>query len=704
MLVRADEELPGSYSSVKKYIDSVYLANQSLWQIYWSEGMIDCRLESGDVTLAGELNPTLQVNKNGQFYFNKVRPLCNMVSGYQRRNRYSSIIVPYENGDQETADQWTKIIMTIFRRENMQETISDAFHQGACITGMNLLHLYMDYSQDPISGDVKMDNLPFNSFFIDPYFRKLDLSDCAFVWRRSYLSHAAVVNLLPNHYEEIMGLVSNPAGLGRNGRFQYMPESLGQSQQNRLAYDEFYYRSYRKQKLLLDKETGDTLDVTNQDTLDIDRFLYENPQVQMIEQEIPSVDLAIMVNEKVFYNGASGIDRYPFVPVVGYYNESLPYFYSRIQGICRSLRDPQMLFNRRLILSMDLLESQLNSGWIFKEDSVVDVKHLFQVGQGRVIPIKRGYELATSVQQIQPPNVPPSHFQVLETLGKLDYSVSGISEELMGQNVSSNESGYKSYLAQHASLTTLQPIFDKLQFSQRLATEIAMDLIRTNYTPGKLRHFLGGEEPTPYFYNKSFGKYKCTIEAGFDTETQKQLQFAQLMHLRESGVDIPMESLIEAATIQNKKEIIEKIQKQQQAAMQMQQQQAQAQLNLQQMQAEVAKAHAMAEQGLGIERVSRVKENQALAEERRAEANKQDELALLNKVKLLKEIDTIDFEHLEKLISLANALKTQETTNVMEKNENKEDESRRTVQEAENKLGESGQESVQAGNEGGIGA
>jgi hypothetical protein len=662
MLMRPPEELPQDFTAVKKFVDSVYLANQSLWQIYWSEAMIDCRLEAGDVSLAGELNPNLQLNKGSQFYFNKVRPLCNTVSGYQRKNRKTSTIIPLENGDQETADQWTKILMGIFKREGVYETISDAFHQGACVTGMNLLHIYLDFSKDPVSGDIKVDNLPFNAFFIDPYFRKLDLSDCSFVWRRSYLSHAAVANLLPDHYAEIMGMNSNPAGIGRSGRFQYMPEALGQSQQNRLAYDEFYYRSYRKQKLLVDKQTGEILDITKQDNIDIDRFLEENPQVTLIDQEIPTVDLAILVQDKCLYCGPqpTGLDCFPFVPVVGYYNEMLPYFYSRIQGLCRSLRDPQLLFNRRLVLSMDLLESQLNSGFIFKENAVIDVKHLFQTGQGRVIPIKKGYEVS-DVIQIQPPQVPPSHFQVLETLGKLDYSVTGITEELMGQIVDSRDSsGYQSFLRQRAGLVTLQPIFDRLDYSQKLLSERIMQIVQNNYTPGKIKLLLEGKEPAPLFYNKAFGKYHCSVEAGFDTETQKQMQFAQLMQLREMGVEIPTESLIEAATLQNKTELIKKIQDNQQQSQQIQQAQTQAQIQLQQSQAELSKARAIADRGLGLERASRVKENEALAVERRAEANKEDELALLNKVKLLKEIDDIDLGHLERLINLANSLKERE--------------------------------------------
>ena len=661
MLMRETDSITNGYSAIKKKIDSDYTANQAIWQIYWTEASIDTRLESGDTSLMAELNTALPNNNRGSWYFNRVRPLCNMVSGHQRRNRKSTIVVPLENGDQQTADQLTKVLLNIYKREGVYETRSEAFHQGACITGMNLLHVYMDYTKDPVSGDLKVDNCAYNSFFIDPYFRKPDLSDCSFVWRRSYMSHSAAAALMPDRYDEIMSLQGNPTGTGRDGRFQYMPESFGLTQQNRLAYDEYYYRDYRKQKLLVDKETGETFEVTSQNELDLDTFLDHYPQVTMIEQDVPTVRLAIMIQDKVFYDGPNplSIDTFPFVPVLGYYNPMMPYFYSRIQGICRSLRDPQILFNRRVILSADAAESVVNSGWIFKENAVVDVKHLFQTGQGRIIPLKEEAQMS-DVQQISPPEIPQYFFQLQDTFSKEMNLVSGVNEELMGSAMD-DKAGILSVLRQGAGLTTLQPIFDRLDFSQNLLGELCMKIIQMNYTPGKIQSLLEGQKPAPLFYNKSFGKYHSMVELGFNTESQKQMQFAQLIQLKELGVPIPDASLIEAATIQEKDKIIQLMQQQQQQAQQAQQMQMQSQMEEAKARVQLAQARTMADQGLGAERFSRIDENRALGVERRAKAVADDNMALLNFVRALKEIENIDISHLQQIVSIQQMIKQQET-------------------------------------------
>ena len=659
MLMRPGEYLDSNYTAIKKKIDSDYAANQSIWQVYWTEATLDTRLEAGDTSLMADLNQQLPNNNRGSWYFNRVRPLCNMVQGYQRRNRKSTVVVPLENGDQKTADQWTKIILGIYKRENIYETLSDAFHQGACITGMNLLHVYMDYKDDPINGDIKVDNCAYNSFFIDPYFRKSDLSDCSFVWRRSYLTHSAAAALMPDRYDEIMALPGNPTGTGRDGRFQYMPEAYGQTQQNRIAYDEYYYRDYRIQKKLVDKTTGDVMDVTGKEDIDLDMFLLHNPQIELIEQQVPTVRLAIMIQDKVFYDGQNplGIDDFPFVPVIGYYNPMMPYFYSRIQGICRSLRDPQMLFNRRVILTADAMESVVNSGWIFKENAVVDVKHLFQTGQGRIIPLKEEAQM-TDIQQIPMPNIPEGVFQLQETFSKELNLVSGINEELIGSAID-DKAGILSALRQGAGLTTLQPLFDKLDAAQNMLGELIMKVVINNYTPSKIRKMLEGEDPEPLFYNKAFGKYHCMIEAGFNTESQRQMQFAQFMQLKELGVQIPDKVMIEASTIQDKTKLTDYMQQQEESMQQQQQQQMQLQIEQLQAQVELSRARAVADQGLGAERYSRIEENKALAVERRAEAEKDDQIALLNFAKAMKEIEGLDIDHLERIIAMKRMLKEQ---------------------------------------------
>jgi len=671
MLMRPPESLGGKYGDygpIKLKIESSYNANQSIWQVYWNEATLDVALEAGLTDLQAGTNSTFTNNNNrGQFYFNHVRPLGLQLKGYQQKNRKSLVVVPGENGDQKTADQWSKILLTLFNKENIYSTISEAFHQGAFMTGMNLLQVYMDWTRDPVNGDLKVENLAYNRFFIDPYYRdKIYLSDCSFIWKRSYVTHSEAAALMPEHYERIMSIPGNPAGAGsRDGRFQWLPEAYGQSQKNVISYDEYYYRDYREQILLIDTDTGETREFFDDGTLPLADFLEMNPNVTFIRQDVPTIRVAIMIQDEVYYDGASGSDEYMFIPVLGFYNSMMPYFYNRIQGICRSLRDVQAMLNRRINLNADFAESALNTGWIFKEDAVIDVNHLFQTGQGRVIPLKKSAQM-TDIMPIPAPQVPPSYFQMQETYLNEFPLVSGITTELMG-NADNDKSGYRTRLLQGAGLTTLQPLFSALDDAQQRLGYLMMELIRTNYTPGKIRNLLEGKEPEPFFYSRNFAQYHCTVELGYDTESQKQMQFLQLLQLKELGVAIPDTDILNAATIQNKTEIIERMQQQQQQAEQMQQMQQQMQQLQMQAQIDSMQAKAESDRGWAAERYSRIGENQALQYERTAKAahdkelaisehHRDEEASLLNFIKAAKELRSIDIDQLAQIMQISHQI------------------------------------------------
>lgn len=640
-------------------MEAFYAQSITINQSFWGEADTDTRFESGDQTLWNDLYGNLPANRKRQFNFNRIRRVVNMISGHQRRNRKSIVAIPVENGDDVTADQFTKVLMWSVNQEGILDTISESFH-GALVTGMNLLQVWVDYRSDPVSGNIKVDNCSYNSFLIDPYFRKTDLSDCNALWKRSFLTKRECVSLLPDKTDEILGLIGLDSGTGRDGKFQFMPESYNYGMKNLLTYDEFYYRDYRTQKMLVDSQTGETMEWKSQDEDNLELFLQTYPTVTMVEQEIPTVRLAIVVQGKVMYDGPNpmGIDQYPFVPVFAYYAPQMPYFPWRIQGVVRGLRDAQFLYNRRRVIELDILESQVNSGWIYKENAPVNPKDVFLSGQGRGLALKSDASM-TDVQQIQAPQIPPSMIQLSELLAKEISEVSGVNEELLG-SATDDKAGVLSMLRQGAGLTTLQILFDQLDRSQKLLGKIMIDIIQANFTPGKIQKILEGEQPSDQFYNKSFGKYHANVEEGLNTSTQKQMQFAQMLQLKEMGVPISPEDLLEAATLQNKQRIIDNINKVEQNQSQLQQQQAEMTMQLQQAQIELAHARAKADEGLWAERTSRVDENRALAIQKLHEANSNDERAMLDKIKALKELESMDLSHIERLIALASSLKQQE--------------------------------------------
>lgn len=656
-----DPRSNGTISRMYDFYNAAIMINQS----FFNEGLVDTRFYSGDASVFEALYAQYPTARRNRFNFNRIRRIINLVSGQQRRNRKSTIVIPVENGSSETADQFTKIFMWLANQEGVLETVSEAF-EGSLITGMNLLQVWLDYREDPISGNIRVDNCSYNSFVIDPYFKKPDLSDCNGLWKRSFLTKKEVISLCPDFEQEILAM---PVQDIRDGKFMNMPEGYNNNMKNLIMYDEFYYRDYRQVKMLVDGKTGATLEWNSENEEALRQYLQMYPRVSVVKTTIPTTRLSIVVNGRVFYDGPNplGIDKYPFVPVWAYYHPEMPEMSLRIQGMTRGLRDSQYLYTQRRITEMDLITSQATSGWIYKENSLVDPKAVHeQIGQGRAICVKHDANLA-DIQQIPPPQIPPSMFQLSELLAREIMEISGVNEENLGA-ADDSKAGILAMLRQGAGLTTLQGLFDQLDRSQKLLGKLFIDIIQKNFVPAKIALILG-KEPAPEFFNKAFGKYDAMVEDGINTSTQKQQQLAVLLYLKELGIPVPNSVLIDATTVQNKKQLMDALDAEQQQAAQSQQMQEQMAMQEAQSRIQLAQARATADQGLGVERLSRVEENEAMAVERRAAAVRDEDAATLNLVKALKEIDTIDIQHLEKLVGMMGIIKQQEAASQQQENQ-----------------------------------
>lgn len=642
---------------IKKKMEDFYQQSHSSNMAFQAEASIDSRFEAGDQDIHKELHPEVPEAFSRQFNFNRIRRVVNVISGHQRRHRTSIQAIPIEAGDQQTADQYSKILTHIDRTQSVSETLSDGF-QDSLITGLNMLHVWIDYREDPLSGSINVDSCPYNSFLIDPFFRKKDLSDCRGVWRRSYMSKAQLRVTLPGRKKELDEL----SGLSSPEKFSYMPEVLNMPTDDLYSYDEYFYPATRLQTLILDMETRESMEykrgrVSKEDP-EFMEFMRLHPDLATADRDISTIRRAIMVNGTMLYDDENplGIDEYPFIPILGYFKPSLSSQAQRIQGVVRGLRDAQYLFNRRKATIEDILSSQVNSGWVYKESSLVNKDDIFMTGQGKGIALKSTAQM-TDLSRIQSAQVSQAMFMSEENNAKEVMEIAGANEELLG-TASDDKAGILAKLRVGAGLTTLQPLFDNLEHAQSRLGLIMLKAIQANYSVGKVRNIIE-DKPAPQFYDKAFGKYSVAIVEGFDTTTQKQAGFAQLLQLRELGVNIPDHDLIEAATLQNKSKLMESIQQANAKQDELEAKKAEQELRMQESQTNLVNAKVESDLSLAKERDSRVFSNIGLMGDRVLEAEKDKTQSLLNLVKALGEIDSIDLANLEKLLQLQGVVDAQ---------------------------------------------
>ncbi len=516
--------------------------------------------------------------------------------------------------------------------------------------------MYPDYALDPISGDLFTDNVAYNNFLIDQYFRKQDLSDCNGIWRRRWESKQGAKMLLPGYAKEIEKM--KPTGL-KDGRFPLQAELQNIATNNLFTYDEFHYRSTRQATIVLDPKTGEAVeweeDEQDEDDM-MERTLREQPWLVVKKTQVPTVKLCISIGDQIVYHGKNllGIDSYPCVPSLCYHEPDVTSYAWRCMGVIRNLRDAQFLYNMRKVIELQILQSQINSGWIFPTDAVVDVKAFRQTGEGFLIPLKAGH-LPQEIQRIEAAAIPQSLLELSQSLAEDITKISGVNEELLG-SATDDKSGILSMLRQGAGLTTLQTIFDKLDYTQRLYGKIRLQAIRKNFSKGKIRNILG-HEPDQRFFTSHSQKYGIAVEEGNYSTSQRQMELQQLLHFKELGMGISDKSILRSAFITNKKQVIEEMQEQMEQ--QQQQQQAQAQQQEKIDNSKIMSAYARAKSDLAREKdliassqekIAKISEIQANSEYKQTEAD-------LNLVKTMVELEDMQFNQFKQAFEMAQAVK-----------------------------------------------
>lgn len=627
------------------FYNTQYTSNSTLWL----QGAIDKRFKVGDQNLYnqafGNNNQSYQ-----KFFFNLIRRHINMICGFQRKNRKITVTMPINDNDDPLADDYNKVLRWCEERDGFQEYLSQAF-EGSCDTGETLLHLYPDYTFDPISGDLFTDSVQYNNYIMDQYCRKQDLSDCNGIWRRRWTSKEGAKLLIPGYSKEINRM--KPGGM-KDGRFPLQAELQNVAVNNLFTYDEFYYRTTRPAKIILDPVSGEAVEWEENEGDEEDlmeRTLAEQPWLIVKESQVPTVKLVICLGGKVVYHGANllGIDQYPFVPSQCYIEIDIQSYAWRKQGVIRNLRDAQFLYNMRKIIELQILQSSVNAGWIYPVDVVTDTKAFRQSdgGNGFLIPLKAGH-LPGEIQRIEPVNIPQSLIELSNSLAEDITKISGVNEELLGA-ATDDKSGILSMLRQGAGLTTLQTIFDKLDYTQRLYGKIRLSAIRKNFSKGKIKNILG-HEADPRFWTSHSQKYSIAVEEGNYSTTQRQIELQQLLHFKELGMAIPDKSILRAAFITNKRQVIEDMEEQ--SKQQAEAQQAQAQQQAQIDQAKIANETSKAELNKAsiIEKFAKIQDIQAAAQHKEMEAD-------LNLVKLAMELEDVQFNQLKNAFDFAQAVK-----------------------------------------------
>ena len=623
--------LEPNQGNVRQWLDNLYSKFQPIEQSRWNQSNIDTLFYAGSQTFVNRYFNFSPTTSYQQYYFNLIQQPVNMLTGYQRQHRKAIKYDPSEGADPHTTDQYTRVVTHVCNTEGIHEQFSKACELAA-VSGMVLLQPYLDYSgDDPAQGAIRLKIWEYNAFLVDPYFRSPDMSDAQFVWCQEYISKKEAEDRFPGKLEAIAPMAGTPQ---RYGSFYFLPENYNMARNDLMVLSYVWYKWKTKKKRLYSRKRNQFFDFGKEANLE--EILYQIDDMEVVEVDTPCWKLAVVLNEQLMYQGDNPLGDFgcPFIPVYWNYEPHINYYDLRVRSLVRTMRDPQFLYNYKVITNNDIASATINAGWKRKSGAVANEDNLKRAGQGYDVVINEGYEL-TDVEKIIPSAVPESDLQLAQQMADLIFSTSGINMENWSGQEDKQISSLTILLKQAANLMVFQKYFDQWDYSLKLLGQKMLLIILNNWNEHKVGLLLG-EEPSPHFYSRIFAKFQTIVEEGLLTSTQRNMQAQALLDINTTfGREVfPPSMIVKDMNIQGKAEAVEFLQ-QQEMAMQKQQQEmehlahafedAKIKELYSKSVANVATArerHGRAEADIGLfeERLSEITHNRAMATKAKVEA------------------------------------------------------------------------------------
>ena len=590
------------YIEMAKKCDAYYQGDQ--WEIE-------------DVSiLDAEGRPALTVNT--------ILPTINTVLGEQSTRRADIQFKPRRGGSEEVADTLNKLYMQIGDNNKLDWVEQQVFSDGLIMDGRGYFDVRIDFS-DHVEGEVRITAKDPLDILIDPDAKEYDPKTWNEVFETKWMTLDDIEELYGKDKAEDLRFISeNGNSFGRDS-IEYEETRYGdtESADDYLgsAYDSDEYKSVRALRVIerqhrkltrmqcyVDPETGDSRPVPEAwNDRKIKKFA-KDYGLEIISKMSKKVRWTVTCDKVVLFDGWSPYNDFTIVPYFAYFRRGRPF------GMVRNLLSPQEQLNKISSQELHIVNTTANSGWMVESGSLVGMTtdDLEEHGAetGLVVEYARG---TTPPMKISPNTIPTGLDRIAQKAAANIQSISGINESMLGTD-SAEVSGIAIQAKQNRGAIMIQVPLDNLRKTRHYLAEKILNLIQSFYTEQRIIQVTNEADPMkprePMVINQmtpegqiindlTLGEYDVVVSTAPARDSFDEVQFAEALNLRQVGVAVPDDAIIEYSHLARKGELakrirmmtgIEKTPEQQEAAMMVQQlQMQQAQLELEKLQAEVQK-------------------------------------------------------------------------------------------------------------------
>ena len=630
------------YIETAKKCDAFYRGNQ------WDPADV--------ATLDDEGRPALTINT--------ILPTINTVLGEQSTRRADVNFKPKGNGTQEVADVLNKLYLHIADTNKLDWLESTVFADGL-IQDRGYFDVRIDFT-DHIQGEVRISTKDPLDILIDPDAKEYDPKTWNEIFETKWMSLDEIEEQygvdkadrlrVAAEYGNTMGQDSveyeetrygdTYTGVEYNQGGTTNPEENRQLRSVRVIERQYY--QLKECSYYVDAVTGDMRQVPGNWGERKKKKFADEYGLEILTRLDRKVRWTVTADKVVLHDDWSPYECFTIVPYFPYWRRGRPF------GMVRNLISPQEQLNKISSQELHIVNTTANSGWIVETGSLngMTADDLEEHGAetGLVLEYNRGSSPPAKI----PPNQIPTGLDRLGQKAAINIkTISGVSDSMLGTD-SPEVSGIAIQAKQNRGVLMIQVPLDNLQKTRQYLAEHILRVVQQYYTEERLIQITDESDPMkpemPIVVNQvtpegdiindlTLGEYKVVVGTMPTRDNFDEVQFAEAIQLRQVGVPIPDDLIVDYSHMAKKGEIARRIRIMQgmepPSEEQAQIQAFQAEAEIKKIQLEIAKMEAEVQNLQSLSQLNMAKAQESAADPQLKVAElqakmqmKQEELAL----------------------------------------------------------------------------
>jgi hypothetical protein len=550
------------YVEIAQQCDAFYRGEQ------WDEADISALDDQG--------RPALTINT--------ILPTVNTVLGEQSTRRADVQFKPRGNGNQEIADVLTKLYMQIGDNNKLEWLESQVFADGL-IQDRGWFDVRIDFD-DHINGEVRVTTKDPLDIIIDPDAKEYDPRTWNEIFETKWMSLEEIEEIYGEAQADKLRMIAEVGTTLGADSMEYEEETYGDTDRDNFHGNDYpnnpedaralrsirvVERQHYKLKdcmFYVDPVTGDQRPVPFDWTKKKRESFADDYGLYIVEKKKRVVRWTVTADTVVLHDEWSPYDHFTLVPYFPYWRRGKPF------GMVRNLISPQEQLNKISSQELHIVNTTANSGWIVESGSLTGMTadDLEEHGAetGLVLEFNRG---STPPGKIPPNQIPTGLDRIAQKAAQNIKTISGISDAMLGTD-GAEVSGIAIQAKQNRGVLMIQVPLDNLKKTRQYLAEKVLNLVQRYYTeerviqitdesnPFKPREPMAVNQVTPegqIINDLTIGEYDVVIATAPSRDNFDEVQFAEAIQLRQAGVPIPDDLIVEYSHLARKANIAQRI-------------------------------------------------------------------------------------------------------------------------------------------------